>query len=40
MRWAGHAAFMGEMLTEFVLRNLKGRDHLKDFGIDRKKYVS
>jgi len=34
MGWVGHVACMGEVYTKCWLRNLKGRDHLKDEGID------
>jgi len=38
MRWAGHAAYMGEMeiYTRFLLGNLKGGAHLEDPGVERK----
>ena len=36
MRWAGHVARIGRggMYTGFWWRNLSGRDHLEDPGID------
>jgi hypothetical protein len=36
MRWAGHAACMGEikMHTKFWTENLKGEDYLEDLGLD------
>jgi hypothetical protein len=32
MRWVGHVSCMGEMKT----KGLKGRDHSKDLGVDRR----
>jgi hypothetical protein len=35
MRWADHVARMGEMRnTIFWSKNLKGRDHSEDVGVD------
>jgi hypothetical protein len=33
MRWAGHVAQLGKMLTKFWSENLKGRDHSEDIGV-------
>jgi hypothetical protein len=33
MRWTGHVAHMGEVLTGFWLGGLKARDHWEDIGI-------
>jgi hypothetical protein len=36
MRWVGHLANMGELRNEdtILVKNLKGRDHLEDLGVD------
>jgi hypothetical protein len=34
VRWTGHVAHMGEMLTKFWSKNLKGTAHSEDLGID------
>jgi hypothetical protein len=36
MRWAGHAAYVGEMRirTKFWLVDVKERDHSKNIGVD------
>jgi len=36
MKWAGHVARMGEVIihTKSYTENMKGRDHLRYFGID------
>jgi hypothetical protein len=35
IRWTGHVVHMGrQMLTEFRLKSLKGRDHSEDLGIN------
>jgi hypothetical protein len=38
MRLAGYVAHMGEMKSahKILVKNLKGRDHLEDLGIDGK----
>jgi hypothetical protein len=38
MRWAGHVGRTGEMRNSYKIfvGNLKGRDHVKDLGIDGK----
>jgi hypothetical protein len=38
MRSARHVAQMGQMRNahNFQLENLKGRDHLKDLGVDER----
>jgi hypothetical protein len=38
MKWAGHVARMGmgEAYTEFRLGNMRGRDQLKDPGVDAR----
>jgi hypothetical protein len=33
MRWAGHVARMGEVLTRFWLGGHKARDHWEDLGV-------
>jgi hypothetical protein len=33
MRWAGHAACIGEVFTEFWLGDPKGRDYWEDLGV-------
>jgi hypothetical protein len=34
MRWAEHVARILEIRTHALLENLKGRDHLRDLGVD------
>jgi hypothetical protein len=38
MRRAGHVASVGEMRNAYkiLVTNLKGRDHMEDFGVDGK----
>jgi hypothetical protein len=38
MRWAGNVACMGETRNAYkiLFKNLKGRDHLEDLGVDRR----
>jgi hypothetical protein len=36
IRWARRVAYMGEMFTALQLKDLKGRDHLRDLDIDGK----
>jgi len=39
MRWTEHVAHTGEMRNLIVwFKNLKGRDHSENLGIDRTKY--
>jgi hypothetical protein len=36
MRWAEYAAYKMRYVHKILVRNLKGRDHLEDLGVDRK----
>jgi hypothetical protein len=38
MNWTGHAAYMGEIRIKFLLESLKGRDQLKELGVDGEHY--